>query len=185
MEYRYGIVKYQDSFSPWILRSQFLFSGEQLDAVLQLEEGLLLRLVLHALVFVKVLFSHRDTHRREHTQHHIILVRTKSRCRKIISSKDCFFFFFQWHEAKPVVLTQVYLRYRRLHPVMSWLEIRYSERMQRVLQKLISRPCRSGLGHVAIFHYMKTFGRLHSVVHSQAVRDVLKVICSLSDSVNV
>lgn len=62
MEYRYGIVKYQDSFSPWILRSQFLFSGEQLDAVLQLEEGLLLRLVLHALVFVKVLFSHRDTH---------------------------------------------------------------------------------------------------------------------------
>lgn len=49
-------------FSPWVLGSQFLLGGEQLDAVLQLKEGLLLGLVLHALVLVKVLLSVTQTH---------------------------------------------------------------------------------------------------------------------------
>lgn len=50
-----------NSFSPWVLRSQFLLRGKQFDAVLELEESLLLRLVLHALVFVNVLFSVTQT----------------------------------------------------------------------------------------------------------------------------
>lgn len=43
--------------SPRILCAQFFLGGEQLDAVLQLEESLLLRFVIHALVLVKVLRS--------------------------------------------------------------------------------------------------------------------------------
>lgn len=47
-------------FSPWVLGSQFLLCGEKFNAVLQLEESLLLRLVLHALMLVKVLLPHTN-----------------------------------------------------------------------------------------------------------------------------
>lgn len=47
-------------FSPWVLGSQFLLRGEKFNAVLQLEESLLLRLVLHALMLVKVLLPHTN-----------------------------------------------------------------------------------------------------------------------------
>lgn len=43
------------SASPRVCSSQLLFGGEELNAVLQLEEALLLGLVLHTLVLIKVL----------------------------------------------------------------------------------------------------------------------------------
>ena len=47
--------------SPGVLSPQLLLGGEELDAVLQLEEGLLLGLVVHALVLLKVLPAAKQT----------------------------------------------------------------------------------------------------------------------------
>ena len=49
------------SVSPGVLSPQLLLGGEELDAVLQLEEGLLLGLVVHALVLLKVLHAAKQT----------------------------------------------------------------------------------------------------------------------------
>lgn len=48
-------VASESQSSPRVVCAQLLFGGEELDAVLQLEEALLLRLVLHALVLLEVL----------------------------------------------------------------------------------------------------------------------------------
>jgi len=48
-------------FSPWVLCSQFLLRGEKFNAVFELEVRLLVRLVLHALVLVKVLLPDTQT----------------------------------------------------------------------------------------------------------------------------
>lgn len=48
-------VASESQSSPRVVCAQLLFGGEELDAVLQLEDALLLRLVLHALVLLEVL----------------------------------------------------------------------------------------------------------------------------------
>ena len=63
--------KCSEHFSPWVLCSQFFLRGEEFDAVFQLEERLLLRLVLHALMLVKILHTH--TQLLENTPHSTVV----------------------------------------------------------------------------------------------------------------